>query len=171
MIRNAVPTDCAAIAEIYNYYVLNTVVTFEETAVTAEEMGHRMADIQSRYTWLVHEEEGKVIGYAYSGPWKARAAYRHASETSVYLAPAHTGKGIGRKLYEQLLVEIMPLNLHAIIGGIALPNEVSIRLHEQLGFKKIAHFHEVGWKLGRWVDVAYWQLTMGIEQEPLTINS
>jgi L-amino acid N-acyltransferase YncA len=160
MIRKATPFDSAAIAEIYNYYVLNTVMTFEETAVTAEDMGRRIVEIQCSHAWLVYEEEGKVIGYAYSGPWKLRAAYRHASETSVYLAPAHTGKGVGRKLYEHLLVEIRPLNLHAIIGGIALPNDASIRLHEQLSFKKIGHFHEVGWKLGRWVDVAYWQLIM-----------
>ncbi len=158
MIRNATPADSLAIAGIYNYYVLNTVVTFEEVPVTASEMQQRVADVQSKYSWLVWEEAGVVTGYAYAGQWKPRGAYRYTVESSIYLAPDQTGRGIGNQLYAALIKELRALNLHSIIGGVALPNEPSIKMHEALGFKKIGQFIEVGWKLNRWVDVGYWEL-------------
>jgi len=158
MIRNATYKDAAAIAEIYNYYVLNTVVTFEEAPVSPDEMQRRITDVQIRFPWLVFEENGLIIGYAYAGPWKPRSAYRNSVESSVYLQPTHIGKGIGRILYSKLINELRDLNIHAVIGGIAQPNETSIKLHENFGFKKIGLFSEVGWKLGRWVDVGYWEL-------------
>lgn len=158
MIRNATYKDAAAIAEIYNYYVLNTVVTFEEAPVSPDEMQRRITDVQIRFPWLVFEENGLIIGYAYAGPWKPRSAYRNTVESSVYLQPTHIGKGIGRILYSKLINELRDLNIHAVIGGIAQPNETSIKLHENFGFKKIGLFSEVGWKLGRWVDVGYWEL-------------
>jgi L-amino acid N-acyltransferase YncA len=160
MIRSARPEDSLAISNIYNYYVLHTVVTFEEVPVTAANMQQRIADVQSRYSWLVYEENGMVIGYAYAGQWKSRAAYRHTVESSVYLDPAHTGHGIGKQLYAALVQEIKALKIHAMIGGVALPNDASIKLHEALGFKKIGQFLETGWKLGRWVDVGYWELLL-----------
>ncbi len=160
MIRNATYNDAPAIAGIYNYYVLNTVVTFEEASVTPLEMQQRIADIQIRFPWLVYEENGLILGYAYASSWKPRTAYRNTVETSVYLDPAHTGKGIGRLLYSHLMSELKPLKIHAVIGGIAQPNEVSIKLHESLGFKNIGLFSEVGWKLGRWVDVGYWEMIL-----------
>ncbi len=160
MVRSATPEDSHDICTIYNHYVLNTVVTFEEAPVTVTEMQRRIVDIQSGHCWLVCEEAGKVIGYAYAGPWKTRAAYRHAVEISVYLDPSHTGRGLGRQLYSALIAEMQQLKMHALIGGVAMPNNASIRLHEGLGFRKIAHFAEVGKKFGKWVDVAYWELLL-----------
>jgi L-amino acid N-acyltransferase YncA len=161
MIRPATSEDSRAICNIYNHYVLHTVVTFEEISVLVSEMQQRVAEIQNKYSWLVWEEAGMVIGYAYAGPWKTRAAYRHAVEISVYLDPAHTGRGIGRKLYGALINDMRLLKMHAVIGGVALPNDASIKLHESLGFKKIAQFAEVGRKFEKWVDVAYWELILG----------
>jgi L-amino acid N-acyltransferase YncA len=160
MIRPANANDSTAISYIYNYYVLNTVVTFEETPVSAAEMQKRVEEVQQNYSWLVWEEHGVVIAYAYAGQWKPRSAYKHTVESSIYLDPAHTGKGIGKQLYSQLMQELRSLPIHAVIGGIAQPNDVSIRLHEALGFKKIGQFGEVGRKLGRWVDVWYWELLL-----------
>lgn len=160
MIRDATLADSAAIADIYNYYILNTVVTFEEEVVSAAEMKERMAGVQTKYPWLVYEENNIVVGYAYGSAWKVRAAYRHAAEISVYLDVSHTGRGIGAQLYAALLERMKALQLHAVIGGIALPNAASIRLHETLGFRKVAHFTEVGRKFDRWVDVAYWELVL-----------
>ena len=160
MIRNAIPADSAALADIYNHYILHTVVTFEEDAITAGDMQNRLAAIQERFPWLVYEENCVVIGYAYAGPWKARSAYRHAVESTIYLHPAHAGKGIGKLLYSKLIDELAAINIHSVIGGIALPNEASIKLHEQLGFKNIGRFVEVGLKFGKWVDVGYWELIL-----------
>jgi L-amino acid N-acyltransferase YncA len=160
MIRPATVNDGFAISCIYNHYVLHTVVTFEEVPVSANEMQQRIKDIQSKYAWLVCEEDSIVTGYAYAGPWKTRAAYRHAVEISVYLDPARTGKGIGKQLYATLIKEMQVLKMHAVIGGVALPNDASIKLHEGLGFKKIGQFLEVGKKFGKWVDVGYWELIL-----------
>jgi L-amino acid N-acyltransferase YncA len=160
MIRSANNTDTQAITDIYNYFVLNTVVTFEEESITNDEMAQRIRDVQNSYVWLVYELNGRVVGYAYAGRWKVRSAYRHTVESSIYLDPSYTGKGIGKQLYEALIEELHTFEIHAVIGGAALPNEASVRLHESMGFKKIGHFEEVGFKFGRWVDVGYWQLIL-----------
>ena len=159
MIRIAMPADAAALSAIYNRYVLDTTVTFEETAVTEAEMASRIAEVQGAgLPRLVAEDDaGTVLGYAYASKWKGRCAYRFAVETTVYLdAPAH-GRGLGRRLYGQLLAALRESGMHVAIGGIALPNPASIALHEKLGFRKVGQFEEVGFKLGRWVDVGYWQ--------------
>jgi len=160
MIRNATTEDSKAIAAIYNHYLLNTVVTFEEEPVSAKEMQQRITDTQEKYRWIVYEENNEVIGYAYAHAWRVRAAYRYSSELSVYLAHGHTGRGIGKKLYSALIDEARKMKLHAVIGGVALPNEASVKLHETLGFKKVAEFQEVGMKFGKWVNVAYWELIL-----------
>ena len=159
MIRGGTTDDATAIAEIYNHYVRETVVTFEETQVSAAEMAQRIADVGACFPWLVWDDEG-VVGYAYASAWKTRSAYRFSVETTIYLAPGHDGRGIGSQLYRALLAELKTRSVHTVIGGVALPNPASIALHEKLGFRKIAHFAEVGWKLGRWVDVGYWQLIL-----------
>jgi phosphinothricin acetyltransferase len=161
MIRNAQPNDAAPIAEIYNHYVLNTTITFEEQPVTAPQMAERMAEVQAAgLPWLVAEREGQVLGYAYASKWKARSAYRHSVECSVYLDRQAVGGGVGSSLYEALFAELKSRGLHVVIGGIALPNEGSIALHEKFGLRKVAQFEEVGFKFGRWVDVGYWQKTL-----------
>ncbi|HXS37278.1 MAG TPA: arsinothricin resistance N-acetyltransferase ArsN1 family B [Flavipsychrobacter sp.] len=160
MIRNACITDAKALSEIYNYYIQNTVVTFEEELISAEEMERRIAAVQNHYPWLVFEDDGVVAGYSYASHWKPRSAYRYSAESTVYLDPAHVNKGIGKKLYAELIRQLREMEMHSIIGGIALPNAASIRLHEGLGFAKIGQFTEQGLKFGRWIDVGYWQLLL-----------
>jgi phosphinothricin acetyltransferase len=160
-IRMAGPRDAAAIAAIYNHYVRETIVTFEEKPVSVGEMRVRTRMIISLgVPWLVAEAGGAVVGYAYANKWKERAAYLHSAETTVYLRADSTGRGIGRLLYKELVSELRRLGYHAIIGGIALPNAASVGLHESLGFRKVAHFEQVGRKFDRWIDVGYWQLTL-----------
>jgi phosphinothricin acetyltransferase len=158
IVRAATAADAAEIARIYNYYVENTVITFEESAVPSGEMAERMAEVGSHgLPWLVAELDGKVAGYSYATRWKTRAAYRHSVETTVYLQHGLTGRGIGRALYSALLPILRECGIHAVIGGAALPNAASVALHESLGFEQVATFRQVGFKHGRWVDVAYWQ--------------
>jgi L-amino acid N-acyltransferase YncA len=157
-IRAARLRDAAAIAAIYNHYVETTIVTFEEKPVSVREMKARIKLVTANYPWLVAELLGNVVGYAYANKWKERAAYRHSTETTVYLDGSATGRGIGRALYTKLIGDLRALGCHAIIGGVALPNAASVGLHEAMGFKKVAHFHEVGRKFDRWIDVGYWQL-------------
>ena len=160
-IRPASPADAERICAIYNHYIATTTISFEEEPVPAADMSQRIADVAAaRLPWLVMFEENKLIGYAYATKWRVRAAYRFAVESSVYFDPDYTGKGAGTTLYEALLDELRQRELHLAIGGIAQPNEASVRLHERLGFIKVAHFSEVGLKFGRWVDVGYWQLKL-----------
>ena len=158
--RPCTGADTPAIVAIYNHYVRETVITFEETPVAAEEMAARIAKLVPRFPWLVAEEDDVIVGYAYAAPWKERSAYRFAVECTIYCAPSHTGRGIGTDLYRALLADLRTRDFHAVIGGVALPNAASVALHEKLGFEKVAQFAEVGYKLGRWVDVAYWQLPL-----------
>jgi phosphinothricin acetyltransferase len=159
-LRAAGGDDAAALTEIYNHYIRETIVTFEEEPVGADEMRGRMAEVTGRHLpWLVAEVDGLVVGYAYATPWRPRAAYRFATESTIYLAPDHVGRGVGTTLYSALLDRLRERDIHAIIGGIALPNPASIRLHERVGMRKVAHFPAVGFKFGQWIDVGYWQLT------------
>ena len=158
VIRAAVAGDSSAIAEIYNHYVAQTVITFEEEAVSAPEMVRRIEEAGSAsLPWLVAERDGKVVGYAYATPWRARSAYRFSVEVTVYVDPDCPRMGIGRRLYDELLPKLKARGAHAAFGVIALPNDASVALHERFGFAKVAHLREVGWKFGRWIDVGYWQ--------------
>jgi L-amino acid N-acyltransferase YncA len=160
MIRDARTADAAAIAAIYNAYVADTVISFEEEAVRDSEMAQRVATIQERYPWIVWEEEGTILGYAYYGPFRTRAAYRNSAESTVYLRQGELGRGIGSALYAELILRAKAAGLHALLGGIALPNEASVRLHEKFGFRKVAHFVAVGRKFERWIDVGFWELLL-----------
>jgi L-amino acid N-acyltransferase YncA len=161
MIRPALPADAEAIARICNYYILNTVITFEELVITPQDITRRLDDVYTAsLPWLVAVSSGRIVGYAYASMWKERSAYRYSVESTVYLDPEALGVGFGSQLYENLLTNLRQQKLHTVIGGIALPNEASIRLHEKCGFRKVAHFKEVGHKFGQWVDVGYWQLTL-----------
>jgi phosphinothricin acetyltransferase len=161
IVRAALAADSAALARIYNYYILNTVITFEEEPVSSQNMANRVAEVQgASLPWLVAEIDGAVAGYAYASKWKIRAAYRYSVETTIYLENGHEGRGIGTRLYSELLPMLRTRGIHVVIGGAALPNEASVALHEKLGFKHVATFREVGFKHDRWVDVAYWQLVL-----------
>jgi L-amino acid N-acyltransferase YncA len=160
MIRDASVADAESVCAIYNPYILETVITFEEEPVSVEAMGKRIADVTAEYPWLVWQEDGQVLGYAYARRWQERAAYRHTAEATVYVAQGNHGKGVGTTLYREVLARLKPLNVHTVIGGVALPNEKSVAMHERLGFKKVAHYEEVGRKFGQWIDVGYWQVTL-----------
>ena len=158
MIRSATHDDAESIARIYNHYILNTVITFEEDAVTPTEMAGRIGKVQgASLPYLVDERDGRVIGYAYAARWHDRSAYRYSVETTIYLDTGFVGKHIGSGLYTALLERLKASGKHVAIGGIALPNAGSVALHEKLGFEKVAHYREVGFKFNRWVDVGYWQ--------------
>ena len=159
-IRPATAADAAAICGIYNHYVETTAISFETEPVTAAVMATRIAEVQARFPWLVYEEQGEVLGYAYASKWKPRAAYRQSVESSVYLRHDAGGRGIGKQLYVRLFEQLKPLGVHLVIGGIAQPNAASVALHESLGFVKCGVFNEVGYKMGRWIDMGYWQLKL-----------
>jgi L-amino acid N-acyltransferase YncA len=160
-IRPATPADAASVAGIYNHYVKTSTVTFEEDPVAASEIIRRLEEVEAgSLPWLIAEEGGNVLGYAYAGKWKGRCGYRFSVETSVYLDSLHVGRGLGSLLYTNLLPLLKARGLHAVIGGIGLPNEGSVALHEKFGFRKVAHFKEVGFKFGKWIDVGYWELML-----------
>lgn len=160
-IRTAEASDAEAIAGIYNHYIQNTVITFEEQAVKKADILARIKEVEeSELPWLVAESEGNLAGYAYGSKWKGRSAYRFSVESTIYLAEASKGRGIGTRLYGALLAELRHRKLHVAVGGIALPNEPSVKLHEKLGFQKVAHFKEIGYKFEKWIDVGYWQVTL-----------
>lgn len=162
-LRDATPEDGAALAAIYNPYVADTIITFETEPVSAEDMAARVSEaLESKLPYLgaIDPVTGTVTGYAYASKWKGRCAYRHSVETSVYLDRNACSQGIGTLLMKALIERLRAANMHALIGGIALPNEPSIRLHERFGFKQVAQFEQVGHKFDQWIDVGYWQLIL-----------
>lgn len=158
-IRPATAHDAAAICAIYNGFVTDTTTTFEETPVTEADMAERIASVQrDGLPWLVASLGGTPIGYAYATKWRARAAYRHSVESTIYLGRHGQGHGFGHRLYRTLIDDLRQRGLRTVIAGIAQPNARSVALHERLRFQKVAHFKDVGFKLGQWIDVGYWQL-------------
>ncbi|HEQ0023367.1 TPA: N-acetyltransferase [Pseudomonas aeruginosa] len=157
IIRLCESRDVAQICEIYNYYINHTVITFETEPLTISEMSERIDAYTKVYPWFVCEVEGRIVGYAYASKWKERSAYKNTAEVTVYLKNGLSRQGFGKALYASLLQSLRELKCHVVLACIALPNEPSEKLHEHLGFKKVAHFSEVGYKFGNWVDVGYWQ--------------
>lgn len=157
-IRAATAADDESLARIYNFYIEQTTATFEEECVTGADMIARLREVhEASLPWLVAEEGEQVVGYAYATNWKRRIGYRYSAEVTVYLDQAHPGRGIGSMLYDRLLPMLAPREIRVAIGGIALPNDASVALHEKFGFEKVAHFREVGIKFGKWIDVGYWE--------------
>lgn len=156
-IRSATAQDAAAFAAIYAPYVTDTWISFETEAPDAAEMERRIARYGASHAWLAAEVDGKPAGYAYASPHRDRAAYASSCDVAVYVDPAHARSGIGRALYGALLPLMKDKDLHAAFAGIALPNVASIALHEAMGFTPIGIYREVGWKLGGWRDVGWWQ--------------
>ena len=161
-IRAATGADAPALADTYNPYVIETTVSFEEAALAPPEMAARVAEADGAgLPFLVAQVRGVPVGFACASKWKGRCAYRHTAETTVYVGRDHWRCGIGATLYGELLNLLQQAGILAAIGGIALPNEPSIALHERLGFVKVAQFREVGFKFNRWIDVGYWQRLFG----------
>ena len=146
--------DAAACAAIYAPYVADTAITFETEAPGSEEMRARIA---AAHVWLVGENAGRIIGYAYGGEHKSRAAYRWSCEVSVYLERGLRRTGAGRALYQALFDRLVARGLRMAVAGITLPNDASVGLHRSLGFEPIGVFRRIGWKRGAWLDVARMQ--------------
>ena len=161
MIRQATSADAAAICKIYNYYIENTTISFEYEPVSCETMQARIENTLSEYTWLVYEAQGEILGYAYANLWKARKAYQHVLEVTVYTAYINTVKGVGTKVYQALFDEIKNYpedkKVKALMAVVALPNEASVGIHKKLGFYEAGYFKQVGRKFDQWIDVAYYQ--------------
>lgn len=157
MVRNATTQDAAQLVDLYNHYIRHTLITFEEEELTAAQFAERIQKISAHYPFLVYEEKGEILGFAYGNKWRERSAYRFALESSVYVRQGHFGKKIGNKLYEKLFEELKNQGCKQVIGVITLPNETSVRMHEKFGFEKVAHFKQVGLKFGQWCDVGFWQ--------------
>lgn len=159
-LRLVCASDAPSICAIYNPYVRDTVISFEQEPVSASEMATRIRDYTALYPWLVAEADGKVVAYAYATRWRTRAAYDHTLESTIYVDQPFIGRGIAKPLYLALLDDLKTRGVRAVVGCIALPNEASVALHEKCGFVKVAHFPQVGRKFGRWVDVGFWQATL-----------
>lgn len=155
LIRPATGEDVAEILAIYAPFVTDTPVSFEEEPPSLQEMRRR---IERSHVWLVAQDEGRVVGYAYGGAFHPRSAYRWSAEVSVYLGKGSRGRGLGRRLVTAVLDELRVRGYVNAFAGTTLPNQASTALFEALGFVKIAHQHEVGFKLGAWHDVGWWQL-------------
>jgi phosphinothricin acetyltransferase len=158
MIRDVKFSDAVRIAEIYNYYIAHTIITFEDEKVDAFEIQRRINTIAARhYPYLVAEENGLLTGYAYLNQWRERKAYHITLETSIYLDRRFTGKGAGSALYYELIERAKAIHIHSLIGVISLPNEASRRLHQKTGFRLVGNFIESGEKFDRLIDVECWQ--------------
>jgi len=157
MIRKAKETDAHTIALIYNHYILHSTITFEEKEVNEQLIIERLKE-SKKHPWWVFEQEGVVLGYAFSTKWKSRSAYRFTVESSVYVAPKQRQKGVGTLLYSKLIESLKNEGFRIILAGISLPNDQSISFHEKLGFQKVGQLESVGYKFNRWIDVGYWEL-------------
>lgn len=156
-IRDALASDGAAIAALYAPFVTDSWVSFETEAPDAKEMAGRISRYGQSHGWLVAERDGRIIGYAYASPHRVRAAYATSADIAVYIAPGEQGQGVGRALYTALFDRLRERSIHAVFAGIALPNAGSIGLHEAMGMTPVGIYRQVGWKLGAWRDVGWWQ--------------
>lgn len=158
LIRLAAADDAAALAAIYRPYVEDSRISFEEAAPDAAEMARRIVgDMPGYHPWFVAEENGRLLGYAASSPFRTRPAYRWTVEIGIYLDPEAHGHGIGKALLTALLAILERQGYVAAIGAIALPNDPSVALHEKLGFFHTGTYRQVGFKMGQWLDVGLWQ--------------
>jgi L-amino acid N-acyltransferase YncA len=165
-IRDASPDDAAACAAVYAPYVTDTAITFEYEPPSTAEMARRIAAAQRLHAWLVLEDDGRIVGYAYAGPVKERAAYRWSCEVSVYLEQGRRRSGGGRALYEALFERLAERGYRTAVAGITMPNEASTGLHRAMGFEPIGIQRRIGWKHGQWRDVAWMQRTIADGEDP-----
>jgi len=164
MIRKVKESDSRSILDIYNYYIENTTITFEQTSLSINEMEARVKKISESFPYLVREDEGKITGYAYANTWKERCSYNKTAEISIYLRNGTQGKGRGKELLKSLIDELYNNQFHLLIAGITQPNDASVKTIEHFGFKKVGQFTEVGFKKNRWIDVGYWELLLNKSQ-------
>ncbi|MGI8676398.1 MAG: GNAT family N-acetyltransferase [Nocardioidaceae bacterium] len=159
IVRAATPADAGAIATIYGPVITDTAMSFEESPPDPAEIRRRML-VPPRLPWLVAQQSNRIAGYAYASPHRSRPAYRWSLDCSIYLDLGFRSMGLGRLLYERLTTELAELGYVSLFAGIALPNPVSVRFHEVMGFEAVGVFRKVGYKLGAWRDVGWWQRTL-----------
>ena len=162
-VRDGTSADAAACAEIYARYVDETVITFETEPPTAEQMAERIA---ASHAWVVLEEDGRVVGYAYGTRWNPRAAYRWSCEVSVYVEMGRRRSGAGRALYSALFERLAERGLRMAVAGMTLPNDASVGLHQAMGFERVGTYRRIGFKHGEWHDVAWTQRPLTDSAEP-----
>lgn len=167
LIRHAQTTrDAQACADIYAPFVRDSAVSFENEPPSAAEFAARIARLSATHAWLVAEDaDGRVVGFAYGCPHRERAAYRWATEVSVYIDARAHGQGVGRALYTALFDLLGRQGYRIACAGIALPNEASLGLHRAFGFEPIGVYRGIGWKAGAWRDVSWWQLRLGPQND------
>lgn len=160
MIRAFQHNDAEALLDIYNHYVLHSVATFDDAPLEIAVFSEKLNHIAEVYPILVFEENNNILGYAYGSQFRPKPAYKNTVETTVYVKHGEHGKQIGTKLYTELLSLLKAKNFHMALGVLTLPNNASVKLHEKLNFKQVAHFNEVGYKFGQWLDVGVFQLKL-----------
>lgn len=163
MIRPVELSDAAAIADIYNYYIDETIITFEYDRVDAAEIKSRIqSTIGDGYPYLVYvdPDSSDVVGYAYAGRWRKRMAYKYVVESAIYLRKGMEGQGIGTRLYYELFNQLRERDFRRVIAGISIPNDGSARMHQSMGFRRVGVFTEVGYKFDKWIDAEFWQLEL-----------
>lgn len=160
VIRLAVERDAAAIAGIYRPYVESTPISFETEPPDEHEMRRRIGETLPHYPWLVYESDGRVLGYAYATKHRVRAAYQWSVDAAVYIDGIRHRSGIGRGLYASLFAILAAQDFFNVYAGVTLPNPPSVGLHEAVGFTPVGVYKKVGYKLGQWHDVGWWELTL-----------
>jgi len=165
-IRTATALDAPAIAAIYAPVVRDTAISFETEVPASDVMARRIAGALAAHPWLVAERGNEILGYAYAGKHRERAAYRWSVDVSAYVREDARRMGIGRAMYERLLVILQTQGFRSAFAGIALPNPASVALHEAVGFRPLGIYKDVGFKLGRWHDVGWWRLGLSESESP-----
>lgn len=161
IVRDAIPDDDgAACLEIYAPFVRDSFVSFEERVPTLEDFAQRIRAATTTHAWLVLELAGQVVGYAYASAHRSRAAYRWAVDVTVYIGPSYRRSGAGRRLYTELLERLRRQRFEVACAGITLPNDASVGLHRAMGFEPVGVYKRIGWKMGAWRDVSWWQLEL-----------
>lgn len=160
MIRVAKPSDAQAILDIYAPYIINTSLTFETEVPSMEQFAARISHYLEYWPWLVYESGGRIAGYAYASRYRERTAYQWSVECSVYVHDDYFRKGIARELYTRLFSLLKTQGFTTVYAVINLPNERSVTFHESMGFRHFATYEKVGYKLGRWKNVGWWQLQL-----------
>lgn len=165
-IRFAKIEDSGAMLDIYAPYVLETAISFETEVPSLAEFQSRVVDTLPKYPWLIYEIDNRIVAYAYAGSYRSRCAYGWSLESTVYVDRNFRGNGIGTKLYRTLFQLLKEQGAVNVFAGITQPNEASVRLHESLGFVPVGIYKDIGFKIGKWWDVGWWQLQLQKPERP-----
>ncbi len=168
LLRAAEPRDFHPIADLNNLFIATSAIHFSYDPVTPDELEAAWRATRERYPWIVAEIDGRFAGYAKAGTWRDRAAYAWTPESGIYVEDWARRRGVGRALYLRLFDVLRDQGYHSLIGGITLPNEPSVRLHESVGFTQVSLIPRAGWKFNAWHDVGFWQRNLAEPGAPAT---